>query len=80
MQALNEASGFNSAQPTSSQFAQVFERELGIEDSVDLRNACIPRLNDCMCPEDIVKLHHKLVRFDCMIQDQYEEEYFISYL
>ena len=25
-------------------------------------------------------LHHKLVRFDCMIQDQYEEEFFVSYL
>ena len=48
-------------------FASYFERELGIEDSSDLRNARIPRLNDCQTPEQIAALHHKLVRFDCMI-------------
>jgi hypothetical protein len=62
------------------QFSQVLERELGIEGSLDLRLAGIPRLNDCKTPEEIAALHHKLVRFDCMIQDQYEEEFFVSYL
>ena len=58
----------------------VLERELGIEGSLDLRAAGIPRLNDCKTPEEIAALHHKLVRFDCMIQDQYEEEFFVSLL
>lgn len=58
----------------------MLERELGLEGSLDLRNACIPRLNDCKTPEDVTALHHKLVRFDCMIQDQYEEEYFVNFL
>lgn len=53
---------------------------MGIEDSLDFRATGIPRLNDCKSIEDVAKLHHKLVRFDCMIQDQYEEEFFVSYL
>ena len=46
-----------------------FEKEMGIEDSLDLRVTGIPRLNDCKTPEELAALHHKLVRFDCMIQD-----------
>lgn len=61
-------------------FGLLFERELGIEGSLDLRATKIPRLNDCKSVDDLAKLHHKLVRFDCMIQDQYEEEFFVSYL
>ena len=50
-------------------FSSILERDLGIEGSIDLRNTCIPRLNDCKSAEEVAKLHHKLVRFDCMIQD-----------
>ena len=48
-------------------FPAIFERELGIEGSLDLRQAKIPRLNDCKTPAEVAALHHKLVRFDCMI-------------
>lgn len=40
----------------------------------------MPRLNDCSTPDDVAGLHHKLVQFDCQIQDQYDEEFFISFL
>ena len=51
----------------SSDFSAILEKELGIEGSLDLRMASIPRLNDCKTPAEITALHHKLVRFDCMI-------------
>ena len=66
-----QTSSQGSQNPISSQnsFSAILERELGIEGSLDLRTASIPRLNDCKTPEEIRALHHKLVRFDCMIQD-----------
>ena len=34
-------------------FSAILERELGIEGSLDLRTASIPRLNDCKTPAQI---------------------------
>ena len=73
--ALNDSADDSQAssqvQETNSpnSFCAILERELGIEGSLDLRTASIPRLNDCKTPAEITALHHKLVRFDCMIQD-----------
>lgn len=33
-----------------------------------------------MTAKDVVDLNHKLVQFDCQIQDQYDEEFYISFL
>ena len=30
--------------------------------------------------DEVLALNHKLVRFDCIISDMYEEEYFVSVL
>lgn len=38
----------------------------------------IPSLNECKNLEEILNLNRKLVKFECMIQDMYEEEYFVS--
>lgn len=85
LKTLNESNeGNQNSQSSQTQnefcFSNVLERELGIEGSLNLRAANIPRLNDCKTPEEIVALNHKLVRFDCMIQDQFEEEFYLSYL
>lgn len=40
----------------------------------------IPRLNDCKTAQDVANLNHKLVQFDCQIQDEFGEEYFNPYL
>jgi len=36
----------------------------------------LPSINSCETPTDILALNGRLVRFECMIQDMYEEEYF----
>ncbi|CDW86598.1 mini-chromosome maintenance complex-binding protein [Stylonychia lemnae] len=45
-----------------------------------LHNQALPSLNACETVEDLHSLSGKLVRYDCMIQDMYEEEYFMSVL
>ena len=74
--ALNDTTPGSETSQASSQvqennspnsFSAILERELGIEGSLDLRTGSIPRLNDCKTPAEITALHHKLVRFDCMI-------------
>jgi len=50
--------------PTSKDNEQSFE---------DIPN--ISRMND---DEEVAKLNHKLVRFDCIISDMFEEEIFVS--
>jgi len=39
----------------------------------------IPRLNECQNPNEVLQLNHKLVRFDCMILDQFEDEFFYPF-
>lgn len=40
----------------------------------------LPDLNDCSSVEEINQMNGKLVKFDCMVQDMYEEEFFSSVL
>ena len=43
-----------------------------------LRN--LPSVNKCVVGSELKELHHKLVRFDCVITDMYEEELYVSIL
>lgn len=63
----------------SGDIVSVIERELGIEgiDQLDIEG--LPCLNHCKNAEEVAQLHHKLVKFDCMVQDQYEDEFYVSY-
>ncbi len=40
----------------------------------------LPNLSTIATDEEVVSLNHKLVRFDCIISDMFEEEYFVSVL
>ena len=40
----------------------------------------LPSVNKCMVGSELKELHHKLVRFDCVITDMYEEELYVSIL
>eukprot|EP00347_Sterkiella_histriomuscorum_P016942 403351260 len=59
---------------------QLVENILGIQDQSEPNLELIPSLNSCENVQDIQNLNGKLVKFECMIQDMYEEEYFMSVL
>lgn len=69
---------------------QHVEKTLGIYQSEDVDISVsemntyfyqlIPSLNACSNPLEIKNLNKKLVRFECMIQDMYDEEFFIQVL
>ena len=40
----------------------------------------IPSLNACVNQSEILGLNGKFVRFECMVQDMYDEEYFYQVL
>ena len=40
----------------------------------------VPSLNKCKSVEDMLSLNKRLVTFTCMVQDMFEEEYFMSVL
>lgn len=40
----------------------------------------LPCVGACASVDDLLKLHHKLVRFDCVVTDIYEEEFFVPIL
>lgn len=37
----------------------------------------LPSLNACRSQEEILALNGRLVTFDCLVQDMYDEEYFV---
>ena len=38
----------------------------------------IPSINSCSTDQELAELHHKIVKFECQIVDQYEDEFFVS--
>jgi hypothetical protein len=40
----------------------------------------IPNISEINSNEELAALNHKLVRFDCIVSDMYEEEIFVSVL
>ena len=40
----------------------------------------LPSVNKCGVNSQLKELHHKLVRYDCVITDMYEEEIYVSVL
>lgn len=40
----------------------------------------MPNVSRIESDEDLAALNHKLVRFDCIISDMYEEEFFVAVL
>ncbi len=59
------------------QIPHFLENVLGIQGNENPNLEMIPSLNKCTKVEDIAALNKKIVRFECMIQDMYDEEYFI---
>lgn len=56
---------------------QFVEKALGFSQIEEADFSAIPSLNACTTPHQIKALNKKLVRFECMICDMYDEEYFI---
>ena len=40
----------------------------------------IPNITTMISDEEVRNYHHKIVRFDCIVSDMFEEEYFVSVL
>ncbi len=40
----------------------------------------VPNISTMATDDEVRSCHHKLVRFDCIISDMFEEEYFVSVL
>ena len=40
----------------------------------------VPNISSMATDDEVRSCHHKLVRFDCIVSDMFEEEYFVSVL
>jgi Mini-chromosome maintenance replisome factor len=55
---------------------QFIEKTLELGDDL----SSLPSLNTCNTQEEISAISGKIVTFECMIQDMYNEEYFVQVL